>query len=356
MTALDSTTTRGHGQPGSGRRPRLGSIEMVIALVVLAILVRAWLAGLVTGPRAGAVAGVFLSVVLQALPFLVAGTLATAAARSLARPLLLARWLAVLSRREESSVSEAPQLAGGSWQTSRLAQRPALAVPLGALAAIVPPGDDEHPELIRAGVPAAAVFAYELAASALSPVVLVATAVAIPGHPMLVLARAVAGLLVALGVSWLWLRLGRSDLADPADLPGPQPPDRATDFWAYARITLVRTGGVLVIGAALTALLTVAAPAAWTHTIAGRSIFSVVALALLAVLVCVPAEAGPAVAAMLTPFSLTARLVFLVAGPAVNLRRFSQQSIVYGPAHAVRLAPLTLGASLVAVALVAWML
>jgi hypothetical protein len=308
------------------------------------------------------------------MPFLVAGTLATAAARSLVGPLSLQRWLAArsrreeqsvseapqlaggfwpMSRREEPSVSEAPQLAGGSWPTSRLARRPALAVPVGALAAVVPPGEGEHPELIQAGVPAAVVLAYELAASAVSPVVLVATAVAIPGHPMLVLARAVAGLLVAFGVGWLWLRIGRSEPAEP---PAPALADPDTDFWAYARIALVRSGGVLVIGAALTALLTVAAPEAWTRAIAGRPVFSVVALALLAVLVCVPAEAGPAVAAMLTPFSLTARLVFLVAGPVVNLRRFSQQSIVYGPAHAVRLAPLTLGVSLAAVALVAWML
>jgi uncharacterized protein len=168
----------------------------------------------------------------------------------------------------------------------------------------------------------------------------------------------VAGLLVAVGVGWLWLRIGGTAQVEPPT-PGrsdPEPSDPPTDFWTYARITLVRSGGVLVVGALLTALLTVAAPARWTHSIAGRPVFSVVALALLAVLVCIPAEAGPAVAAMLTPFSLTARLVFLVAGPVVNLRRFSQQSIVYGPAHAVRLAPLTLGASLVAVALVAWML
>ena len=119
MSAIDTATTRGRGQPSAPRRLRPGSINVVVVLLVLAILARGWLAGLVTAPRAGAVAGVFLSVVLQALPFLVAGTLATAAARSLVGPLSLQRWLAARSRREEPSVSEAPQLAGGSWRINR---------------------------------------------------------------------------------------------------------------------------------------------------------------------------------------------------------------------------------------------
>jgi uncharacterized protein len=325
MTAIDTRPTRGHGDEPTGRRPlRFGSIELLVALLIVAVVARGWLAGLVTSARAGALTSVFLAVVLQALPFLVAGTLATAAARAFVRPLLLRRWL--------------------------VRRGPAVAVPVAVVAAIVPPGEDEHPALIRAGVPAAAVFGYQLAAPAISPVVLVATAVALPGHPMLVLARAVAGLLVAIGVGWLWPRIGH---VDGVELPAPDAP---ADFWAYARVTLVRAAGVLVAGALLTALLTVAAPAAWSQVIAGRAIFSVIALALLAVLVCIPAEAGPAVAVMLSSFSLTARLVFLVAGPAVNLRRLSQQSIVYGPAVALRLAASTLGASLAAVALVAWML
>jgi hypothetical protein len=109
---------------------------------------------------------------------------------------------------------------------------------------------------------------------------------------------------------------------------------------------------VLALGAFATALLTVAAPVGLTRVVADRPVFSVIALALLAVLICVPAEGGPAVAACLSAFSLTARLVFLVVGPVVNLRRFGRQSIVYGPSFAVRFAPATLVIAILVASLV----
>ncbi len=374
------------GPQSGSRRPwrlRAGSVEVIVVLVGLAILGRGWLAGLVSGPRGNGVATAFVSIVLGALPFLVAGTLVAAAIRSFVRPGLLGRWL----------------------RARGLLRRPVLAVPAATLAAVaLPVGDeavaDATATLIRDGVPRGAAFAYALAAPAVSPVVLVATAVALPGQPLLVLARVLASLAVAVVVGLGWHRFGRSrwlersaaasdepgpDLLQPtpvgaggvlawldgdneADNDGTAPdrdapaaaadqesgdartgdgaapapgPDGWAGFWAYARMDLLRSGGLLVVGAFVTAVLTVAVPADWPLLVAARPVFSVVAVALLAVLLSVPAEAGPFLAAGLVPFSVTARLVFLVVGPAVNLRRFTEQSTVYGPAFVLRFAPAT---------------
>jgi uncharacterized membrane protein YraQ (UPF0718 family) len=227
-------------------------------------------------------------------------------------------------------------------------------VPVAAVAAVVPTDTDDT----TAG-PTGAGLAYTLAAPALSPVVLVATAVAFPGQPLMVLARAVAGVVVAIGMGLLWQRFGRAEWlefggrAEWLDPPTAEsPPDEAAGFWTYLREQVVRAGGVLAIGAFVTALLTVAAPAGWTRVVSDRPVFSVIALALLAVLVCVPAAGGPAVAAGLAAFSPVARLVFLVVGPVVNLRRFGRQSIVYGPSFAVRFAPATLVLAIVVTSLV----
>jgi uncharacterized protein len=290
---------------------------------VLAIVGRHFLAGLIASPRPAAVATVFASMMLQGLPFLLIGALASGLVREFVAPGLLRRWL----------------------RARGLLARPYAVVPVAAVAAVVPTDTDD-----ATTGPTGAGLAYALAAPALSPVVLVATAVAFPGQPLMVLARAVAGVVVAIGMGLLWQHFGRAEWLDRQG--GESAPDGPAGFWTYLREQVVRAGGVLAIGAFVTALLTVAAPVGWACVVADRPVFSVIALALLAVLVCVPAAAGPAVAAGLTAFSPVARLVFLVVGPAVNLRRFGRQSIVYGPSFAVRFAPATLVLAIVVTSLV----
>jgi uncharacterized membrane protein YraQ (UPF0718 family) len=68
------------------------------------------------------------------------------------------------------------------------------------------------------------------------------------------------------------------------------------------------------------------------------------------------AETDAVLAAALTPFSLTAVLVFLVVGPVVNLRRFSWQSAALGPGFALRHAPATLVAATAVATVVGWIL
>jgi uncharacterized membrane protein YraQ (UPF0718 family) len=200
--------------------------------------------------------------------------------------------------------------------------------------------------LMRRGVAPAAAFAFLLASPAINPVVLVSTAVAFPGQPKMVLARFVASLLTASVMGWLWLRLGR---------PGWLRPVRVTDshtergwaaFWTSCRHDVVQAGGFLVIGAFAAATLSVTVPPRWLETVAANPVLSVLALAVLAVLLSICSEADAFVAASLSQFSLTARLAFLVVGPMVDLKLFAMQVGSFGSRFAVRFAPTTFVAAI----------
>jgi uncharacterized membrane protein YraQ (UPF0718 family) len=208
-----------------------------------------------------------------------------------------------------------------------------------------------------------------LASVSVSPVVLVATVVAFPAEPLMLLARLVAGLLVALGVGGLWLWLGRSEwlagtLADPstssevgsesssADGTGAPRSGGWPVFWERCRLDVVRAGGFLVLGAFAAAVLTAWVPTRWLDAIGGTGFFAVVIMALLAVLLSVRGGVDAFVAAAVSQFPATARLAFLVVGPVANLRQFTRQVATFGPRFALRFAPAALVVGLLCAVLV----
>jgi uncharacterized membrane protein YraQ (UPF0718 family) len=65
--------------------------------------------------------------------------------------------------------------------------------------------------LFGVGVVGAAALTFMLAAPAINPVVLVATAVAFPGQPQMVLARCLGSLLTAVIMGAAWSRWGRTE-------------------------------------------------------------------------------------------------------------------------------------------------
>jgi uncharacterized membrane protein YraQ (UPF0718 family) len=238
------------------------------------------------------------------------------------------------------------------------ARHPLVAVPVGVAAGVVLPSSDCEPvpaaaALLRRGVLPAAALTFMLASPAVNPIVLIATAVAFPGEPGMVVARFAASLVAAVAMGLLWLRLGRPEWL------APQPVRRGRGwpgFWSASRRDLVRAGGFLVVGALAVAVLQVALPAAWLQTIGHNAWFSVVALALFAVLLSVTSGADAFIAASLTQFSLTARLAFLVVGPMLDLRLLSAHATTLGPRFAVRFAPVTVAVAVLAAALVGWVL
>ncbi|MGI5240725.1 permease [Dactylosporangium sp. CA-139066] len=175
------------GGAGTHRPRRSWALEILAVALVAAIGARTWIGGAFTSPRAQEWVTVFVAIVVQAMPFVVLGTLLSAAIATLVSVRFFAR---------------------------ALPSRPVLAVPVAGMAGLALPGCEcasvpVAGALMRRGVTPAAALAFLLAAPAINPVVLAATAVAFPGRPMMVAARLVASLATSLAMGWL--RLGRDD-------------------------------------------------------------------------------------------------------------------------------------------------
>jgi uncharacterized membrane protein YraQ (UPF0718 family) len=304
------------------RKARVGSVEVLAALLVALVVFRNPLAALLSGARLQTWTTVFVSVLVQAVPFLVFGV-------------VLSAIIAVYVPR-------------GFWSRA-LPRHPALAVPAAGLAGVVLPGCEcgSVPiagSLIRRGVTPAAALAFLLAAPAINPIVLTATAVAFPRNPEMVVGRGLASLVVAVCMGWLWLRLGRPEwIRLPRVAHDDLPKGQA--FWASCRHDVMHAGGFLVLGAAAAATINVFVPATWLGAIAGHPVLAVLALAVLAVLLSICSEADAFVAASLSQFSLTSRLVFLVVGPMVDLKLIAMQTGVFGRRFVARFAPATFAAA-----------
>ncbi|HEX6872857.1 MAG TPA: permease [Micromonosporaceae bacterium] len=312
----------------------MGSVEALAAVIVVAILARGWLLELLDSPRMLTFITVFVSIMVQAIPFLVLGTLLSAAITAFVPARFFER---------------------------ALPRHPAAAVPVAGVAGVVLPACEcgsvpVAGALIRRGVPPAAAFAFLLSSPAINPVVLIATAVAFPNQPSMVVARFGASLLVAVIMGWLWLRLGQPEWLRPVRVADPHTGRGWSAFWSSCRHDLVQAGGFLAIGALAAAVLNVTMPPRWLEAIAANPVFSVIALALLAVLLSICSEADAFVAASLSQFSLTARLAFLVVGPMVDLKLFAMQAGTFGPRFAVRFAPATFVVGVLVAVVVGWVM
>ena len=247
--------------------------------------------------------------------------------------------------------------------TRVLPRSPVLSVPAAALAGAVLPGCECSSvpvagRLIGRGAPAPAALAFLLAAPAINPVVLVATSVAFPGQPRVVVARFVASLAAAVVVGWVWTRVGSDALVARARQRHEHTGGtRLARFFGAAHHDLLHAGGFLVLGAALAATLQTVVPRSILDRVAGSGALAVLAMAGLAVVLAVCSEADAFIAASLGQFSLTARLAFLVVGPMVDVKLVALQAGTFGRRFAVRFAPLTLVVAVAAAALTArWLL
>lgn len=300
-------------------RWRPGSLEVLTVLLVVVVLLRGQLVRLFTSPAMATWATVFVSIVVQAIPFLVLGVAVSALIAVFVPPSFFAR---------------------------ALPSRPVLAVPVAGLCGVVLPGCECGSVpiaggLVRRGVTPAAAFAFLLSAPAINPVVLVATAVAFPGRPEMVFARFAASAVTAIIMGWLWLRFGRSEWLRSPSRPDLGGLSKWSAFLASARHDVVHAGGFLVVGGLTAATMNVTIPQHWLSAVAGHEVIAVLALAVLAVLLSICSEADAFVAASLSQFSLTARLAFLVVGPMIDLKLFALQAGTFGRRFAIRFAPAT---------------
>jgi uncharacterized protein len=301
---------------------RIRSLDVLCALLVLALLGQGPLVRMLDVPAVRTGATVFVAVCVQAMPFLVLGVLVSGLIAAFVSPLALRRVL-------PHTVTAAVPVAGLAG----------MALP-GCECASVPVSR----RLMQQGVPPAAALAFLLAAPAVNPVVLVATAVAFPGEPRMVLARLVGSMATALVMGWLWARLGRPEWIAQRALNCSR---RASDagavavFLDTARHDLVSSGGFLVLGGLTAAVLNVLVPASWMASLTGQMLAGIVVMALLAVVLALCSEADAFVAASLSTVPLLPRLVFLVVGPAVDVKLMALQAGAFGRGFTCRFAPAT---------------
>ncbi|RCG29908.1 permease [Sphaerisporangium album] len=302
---------------------------LVIGLLIAGPL---WLTPYVQSPALQTWATIFVAICVQALPFLVFGVALSAAITAFVPATFWAR---------------------------ALPRHPAAAVPVAGLAGAVLPGCEcasvpVAGGLMARGVTPAAALAFLLASPAINPVVLVATAVAFPGTPLMVVARFAASLLVAVLAGWAWARFGRSEW-----LRIPVRPADARGWTAFAEAMLhdlLHAGGFLVVGGLAAATLNVVVPQSWVTGLAGVPWLSVLTLAVLAVILSLCSEADAFVAASLTPFPMTAKLAFLVVGPMVDLKLIALQAGTFGRRFVTRFVPLTFVLGVLVSAVIGWVL
>ena len=294
---------------------------VLVSLPLLAVLL-VWLVRPTTATLPDAVNAwltVWVAICVQALPFLVLGVVVSGSIAAFVPPDAI---------------------------RSILPASPAGAVFAAGLGGAVLPGCEcasvpVSRSLLRTGVPPAAAFTFLLAAPAINPVVLIATAVAFPGHPMMTIARFLASLATAWTVGWLWVRFGRNSWVRPAPDRLSRSGPRWERFRATATHDLLHAGGFLVVGAGLAGAVNVTLPQRSLDALAAQPVLAVLTLGLLAVVMSICSEADAFVAASLTAFSPTAQLVFMTVGPMVDLKLISMQSGTFGVGFAARFAPVT---------------
>jgi uncharacterized membrane protein YraQ (UPF0718 family) len=319
---------------------RIDRQSVVFFVLLLAPVPVAWLlGGEISAPAFQTWATVFLAIVVQSIPFLVFGV-------------VLSGLISVfLSERMVARV---------------LPANPVLAVPVAGVAGVglptcecaaVPVANG----LARRGVPSAVALTFLLAAPAVNPAVLVSTAVAFQGRTDMVLARFVASMLVAVLVGWIYVVVARRVPA--LRMPrmggaghGHDAETRLGSFVGAAWHDFLPAAGFLVIGAVIAATVNVLVPVHIVEAVADHLLLSVLVLAAFAFVVALCSEADAFVAVSLTAFSDTAKLVFLVVGPAMDVKLAAMEAGQFGRRFAQQFVPLVLVVATSVACLVGWVL
>ncbi|HEX2301831.1 MAG TPA: permease [Pseudonocardiaceae bacterium] len=312
---------------------------LVVGLLVAAVPLQRLLAPYLDAAVFQTWATVFLAIIVQSIPFLVLGIILSGIIS------------AVLSERFVSRV---------------MPRRTALAVPVAGVAgvalptcecAVVPVANG----LTRRGLAPAVALTFMLAAPAINPAVLVSTAVAFSGRVDMVAARFVASLLTAVVIGWIYVwaaarfpALRMPDLRDR--LHHHDGETRLHRFVGAAWHDFLPAAGFLVLGAIVAATINVLVPVSVVEAVADNPLLAVAALTAFAFVIALCSEADAFVAASLTAFSDTAKLVFLVVGPAMDIKLAAMEAGQFGRRFAQQFVPLVLVVAAAVASLVGWVI
>ena len=301
------------------RATRLGLAGLVWAYIPVVLIARGSFGYLFEGQALRNWSTIFVSLTLQAIPFLVLGTVISAAISA---------------------------LVPASWIARAVPRNPVLAVPAAGAAGALLPGCECSSvpvagRLVARGIPEGAALTFLLAAPAINPIVMVSTAVAFPGQPQMVAARFLASLITAVIVGFFWSGFAHPDWLT-SKMKVHEHGNRLDDFVSTAASDFLQAGGFLVAGAGLVAAMqTVVPPSVFDH-LGGSGPLAILVMAGLAILLSVCSEADAFVAAGMTQFSLTSRLVFLTVGPMVDLKLIALQAGAFSKRFSMRFTPLVL--------------
>jgi uncharacterized membrane protein YraQ (UPF0718 family) len=260
-------------------------------------------------PRLNELVVVFISIVLQSLPFVLIGVFASVLVQQYLSERFVLRWM---PRGRLSAV-----LAGSLF---------GLVAPVCDCGA-VPLGR----RLAAKGVPPPAALAFILAAPVVNPVVLLATSVAFQGNWGIVALRMAMTLSVALAVGLLSsavlptalraaplpMRGGSLDLAEPT----PRAAERLGRLLTQANAEFFEIGFFIVLGALFTAATQTLVPRGDLAAVGADRVRSVLALMPVATLLSICSEADAFVArAFATTFTTGSVLAFMTIGQIVDLR------------------------------------
>jgi uncharacterized membrane protein YraQ (UPF0718 family) len=281
----------------------LGRILGALALVTVV----ASAAGLDESPAVQTFLLVFASIVIEALPFILLGALASAAIAVYVPERSLAR----IARLPLSLQVPGAALSGVAFPVCECGSVPVAR------------------RLIVRGVHPSAAIAFMLAAPIVNPIVLASTWVAYGGHEQgaeMTGARALLGLATAVSVG-LFVSRGRGpellrprpygeEAHDHSGVDGP----RAARFADHLVGDFLFMGTFIVLGAALSAFMQAALPQSAISAIGGAPVLSILTLMAVAFVLSLCSEADAFVAASFVQFPLGAQLAFLAFGPVADLK------------------------------------
>jgi uncharacterized membrane protein YraQ (UPF0718 family) len=332
-----SGSTKQEARPTAPGR-NVGGLPLQVYVVfgVLGSLVvsQQWLVPRLDSPALATWSTIFVAIVVQSIPFLVGGVLLAGVIATLLSEKALRRFVPA---------------------------NPTLGVPVAGLAGVALPGCEcasvpVAGSLMRRGVAPAVALTFLLAAPAVNPVVLVSTAVAFPDRPEVVLARFLASLVTAIAVGWLWLRFaGRVPILH-RQRGHDHGEGAAQAFLGSVRHDFIHAAGFLVLGAMIAAAINTFVPREIIDSVAGNFFLAVGSMAVFAFVVALCSEADAFVAASLSAFSDTAKLVFMVVGPAMDVKLASMESGQFGGAFALRFVPLVIVVAVLSACGMGWWL
>jgi hypothetical protein len=251
---------------------------------------------------------VFGSLVVQAMPFVLLGALASAAIEVFV------------------PVNALERVAG--------LPRP-LQLPAAALAGVAFPicecgSVPVARRLAARGLTPSAAVTFMLAAPVLNPVVIASTFVAYRARSSLwtmVIGRFALGMLVAIVVGWVLGSRSKDEVLRPRSEEGhavlvePGPPEaRWRRFFLHTGNDFLFMGRFLLVGAAAAAMVQTFLPASFVSKVAGTPVLDIVVMMGLATVLSLCSESDAFVAASFVQFGPAAQLAFLVSGPMIDLK------------------------------------